>query len=55
VFRHWARLVHGRSDDLIEDAVIAATAHVHGLVVVTRSVRDFKALRVPALDPFTPL
>jgi predicted nucleic acid-binding protein len=55
VFRYWARLMHGRSDDLIEDAMIAATAHVHGLIVVTRNVRDFKALRVPTLDPFTPL
>ena len=52
VFRHWARLVHGRSDKLIEDAMIAATAHIHGLVVVTRNVRDFKPLGVPTLDPF---
>jgi len=52
VFRHWARLMHGRSDDLIEDAMIAATAHVHGLIVVTRNVRDFVALGVPTLDPF---
>jgi predicted nucleic acid-binding protein len=55
VFRYWARLMHGRSDDLIEDAMIAATAHVHGLVVVTRNVRDFATLRVTTLDPFVPV
>jgi predicted nucleic acid-binding protein len=51
-FRHWARLMHGRSDDLIEDAMIAATAYVHGLTVVTRNIRDFRHLGVPTLDPF---
>ena len=51
-FRRWARLMHGRSDDLIEDAMIAATAAVHGLIVVTRNVRDFMTLGVPTLDPF---
>ena len=50
--RHWARLMHGRSGELIEDAMIAATAHVHGLTVVTRNVRDFLPLGVPTLDPF---
>jgi predicted nucleic acid-binding protein len=54
-FRHWARLMHGRSDDLIEDAMIAATAHVHDLTVVTRNVRDFRPLGVPTLDPFAPV
>jgi len=51
-FRRWAQLMHGRSDDLIEDAMIAATALVHGLTVVTRNVRDFKVLGVKTLDPF---
>ena len=51
-FRHWARLMHGRSDELIEDAMIAATARVHGLIVATRNVRDFRPLGVPTLDPF---
>jgi len=44
--------MHGRSDDLIEDAMIAATAQVNGLTVVTRNVRGFVTLGVPALDPF---
>ncbi len=51
-FRVWARLLHRRSDDLIEDALIAATAIVHRLTVVTRNVRDFAQLGVKTLDPF---
>ena len=51
-FRVWARLMHRRSDTLIEDAMIAATAQVHGLSVVTRNVADFKPFGVPVLDPF---
>ena len=51
-FRSWARLMHGRTDDLIEDAMIAATAAVHHLTVVTRNVRDFEAFDVPTLNPF---
>mgnify|MGYP000957833741 FL=1 len=35
-FRAWARLMHHRSDTLYEDAMIAATAQVHRLTVVTR-------------------
>lgn len=52
VFRVWARLMHRRSDALIEDVLIAATASVHGLTVVTRNSRDFEQLGVPTLDPF---
>jgi predicted nucleic acid-binding protein len=55
VCRQWARLMHGRSDDLIEDAMIAATAQIHGLIVVTRNVRDFAILGVPTLDPYAPV
>lgn len=33
------------------DAMIAATALVHGLTVVTRNVRDFAPMQVPLLDP----
>ena len=52
-FREWARLMHRRSDTLYEDAMIAATARVHGLTVVSRNVADFKALGMEALNPFT--
>ena len=52
-FREWARLMHRRSDTLYEDAMIAATARVHGLTVVSRNVADFKALGMEAINPFT--
>lgn len=51
-FRNWARLMHGRGDELLEDAMIAATAQVHDLIVVTRNLRDFLPFGVRTLDPF---
>lgn len=51
-FRHWAKLMHRKSDTLYEDAMIAATARSHGLTVVSRNVADFKALGIDAFDPF---
>ena len=53
VFREWARLMADSAVQLAQDAMIAATARVHGLTVVTRNVRDFKSFDVPVLDPFT--
>jgi hypothetical protein len=53
VFREWARLMNHRSDHLIEDALIAATARVYKLTVATRNLRDFAPFNVPLLDPFT--
>jgi len=53
VFREWARFMTGKSDDLFEDAMIAATAKVRGLTVVTRNVRDFQPFPVQVLNPFT--
>ncbi|MBA2722700.1 MAG: type II toxin-antitoxin system VapC family toxin [Methylibium sp.] len=52
VFRRWAKLMHGRPDHHLEDALIAATALVHGLTVVTRNTRDFKPFGVALVDPF---
>ena len=52
-FRVWARLMHRTSDTLYEDAMIAATAKVHKLTVVTRNVTDFKGFGVSVLNPFT--
>ncbi len=54
VLRHWARLMHRRSTALYEDALIAATAHVHQLIVVTRNTADFTEFGVPLLNPFLP-
>ena len=52
IVRSWARLMHRKSVTVNEDAMIAATAKVHGLMVVTRNVADFKAFGVPLLNPF---
>jgi len=53
VFRAWALIMHRASDTLYEDAMIAATAKVHQLTVVTRNVTDFKTFGVEVLNPFT--
>jgi predicted nucleic acid-binding protein len=52
----WARLLadlraSGQSMP-VKDSLIAATALVHGLTVVTRNVRDFGRTGVKVLDPF---
>lgn len=51
-FRSWARLMHRRSNTLIDDGMIAATAEVHGLIVVTRNIRDFVPFGVKTFNPF---
>lgn len=51
-FREWARLMEGKQEQLLEDAMIAATARIHGLVVATRNDKDFAQLDVRAENPF---
>ena len=53
-FRLWARLMHRKPTQIYVDAMIAATAIVHGFVVATRNVHDFQPFGVPILNPFEP-
>lgn len=52
-FTAWAQLMHKKSDTLYEDAMIAATAKVHGLTIATRNVADFRALGFEVFNPFS--
>lgn len=51
-FREFARIMHGKPSQILEDAMIAATARVHDLVVATRNERDFARLGVEVFNPF---
>ena len=51
-FREWGRIMDRRPDRFLEDAMIAATARVHDLIVATRSKGDFKQLGVRIVNPF---
>lgn len=46
-----AAMARGRTLSIM-DALITATAQVHGLTVVSRNVRDLDGLGVPVLDPW---
>jgi predicted nucleic acid-binding protein len=35
------------------DGLLAATAHVHGLILATRNVRQVEALDIECFNPFT--
>ena len=48
------RALHSRADPLpLIDGLLAATAIVHGLTLVTRNVQDMATAGVPLFDPFT--
>ena len=51
-FRLWATLMHRQSNTVYEDAMIAATALMHKLTVVTRNVGDFERFQIPLFNPF---
>jgi predicted nucleic acid-binding protein len=53
-FRLYAQFMLGKPDELIEDAMIAATARIHGLIVATRNETDFKPFDVEIFNPFKP-
>jgi predicted nucleic acid-binding protein len=50
----WGRLNAERRMAAV-DGLIAATALVHGMIVVTRNVQDFAGTGVRVLNPFEPL
>ena len=52
LFREWGHIKHRRSNTLIVDAMIAATARVGGMTIATRNVDDFQALGVAVINPF---
>ena len=53
IFRRWAQLMHRRPDHHLEDGLIAATALVRGMTVVTRNVDDFEPFGVRIVNPFS--
>ena len=44
-FRIWAKMMVG-------DAMIAATAALHGMTIATRNISDFRQFSVPLINPF---
>jgi predicted nucleic acid-binding protein len=50
--RETARLIQGKSMNLLEDAMIAAIAKVNGLRIATRNEKDFVRFGVSLVNPF---
>lgn len=53
VAEEWGRMSAGRPVSVI-DGLMAATAKVHGLTLVTRNVADVRGLGASVLNPFEP-
>ena len=52
-FLEWGRIKADKPARILEDAIIAATARVHDLVVATRNERDFAGFQVRVFNPFS--
>lgn len=52
IAHRWGLLMAADPSASAEDALIAATALVHGFTVVTRNVRDFTPGGATVVDPF---
>jgi predicted nucleic acid-binding protein len=53
IAEEWGRINAAATRNTV-DSLIAATARVHGLVVVTRNTDDFEGCGVPLLNPWQP-
>jgi hypothetical protein len=51
IAEEWGRLGVPERRPVV-DALLAATAKVHGLAVVSRNTADFRAMGVDVLNPF---
>jgi predicted nucleic acid-binding protein len=51
-FREWGRIMEKKPPELLQNAMIVATARVHRLIVATRNERDFRQLEVQTFNPF---
>lgn len=51
IAEEWGRLGARRKPPVV-DTLLAATARVHSLTLVTRNVRDFAGMKVRVLNPF---
>jgi len=49
----WGRLAAQRPRGMA-DGLIAATAAIHGKIIVTRNVADFSDAGIPVIDPWQP-
>jgi predicted nucleic acid-binding protein len=54
IFREWAKILVGRPTHLSADGIIAATARIHGMLLVSRNVKDFLPFGAQVFNPFEP-